>query len=413
MKKTLILFISLFLLAACDGGNAVADAVPTQSMPPTFTPGPISCTVVLQDLIKAEIPITEIKPGEWTRGAEDAYVTIIQYADFQMEFYAALAATFVQLQTEFPEDIRIIFRHYPLYGPVETPWYDKTFLAVQAAEAAGMQGKFWEMHDLLYSTQSDWTTLPPESFPLWAADQAIRLGLDGDLFIENMLDENAAQFAFDNWKYGLEVGLPYDHALIVINGAVYTGPMGYDSLKTIIQLTLLERLQFNECPPQVIDPDKQYLATLHTAKGDILIELFPQAAPFTVNNFVFLTENGWYDNTSFHRVIEGLIAQGGDPTGTGVGTPGYFFGLEVNAGLRFNRPGLLAMANAGADANGSQFFITMDAYPAWDGGYTIFGEVLDGMDVVASLTVRETGSGTTPLDGDILYSITIEERETP
>ena len=119
------------------------------------------------------------------------------------------------------------------------------------------------------------------------------------------------------------------------------------------------------------------------------LRLFPQAAPLAVNSFIFLAHQGFYDGTTFHRVIEDFVAQGGDPTGTGGGEPGYRFTDEVDNGLIFDRPGLLAMANAGSNTNGSQFFITYQPLEALNGRHTIFGELIDGEDVLRSLTLRD------------------------
>jgi peptidyl-prolyl cis-trans isomerase B (cyclophilin B) len=137
-----------------------------------------------------------------------------------------------------------------------------------------------------------------------------------------------------------------------------------------------------DAPPEMtINTDRIYLATLRTVKGDIKIELFADRAPIAVNNFVFLAEAGFYDNTTFHRVITGFMAQGGDPTGTGAGGPGYAFEDEIVHGLVFDQAGLIAMANSGPDTNGSQFFFTYAPTPWLNGFHTIFGKVVEGMDV--------------------------------
>lgn len=163
---------------------------------------------------------------------------------------------------------------------------------------------------------------------------------------------------------------------------------------------------FPAYPEMAIDLTTAYQAIISTEKGDIKVQLFAEQAPLTVNNFVYLANQGFYDNTTFHRVISGFMAQGGDPTSTGAGGPGYQFADETNNGLIFDRPGLLAMANAGANTNGSQFFITYDI-PEWlNGNHTIFGELLEGQEVLNSLTVREPGSD---LPADVILKIEIIE----
>ena len=166
--------------------------------------------------------------------------------------------------------------------------------------------------------------------------------------------------------------------------------------------------QYPAPPPMIIDPNIQYFATVKLAKGgQFVIQLFADKAPLTVNNFVFLAREGFYNGTTFHRVIEGFMAQGGDPTGSGAGGPGYQFADEPND-LVFDRPGLVAMANAGPDTNGSQFFITYAPTPWLNGKHTIFGEVVEGMDVVEGLT-RRNPDNNPAFEGDAIESITITE----
>lgn len=175
-------------------------------------------------------------------------------------------------------------------------------------------------------------------------------------------------------------------------------------------LISLEEAARWEAPPAMdIDPDKyDYQAILKTEKGDIVVDLFEDESPLTVNNFVFLAREGYYDDTMFHRVLEGFMAQGGDPTGTGQGGPGYVFQDETDNDLTFDRPGLLAMANSGANTNGSQFFITYVATDWLNGKHTIFGEVVEGMDVAESLTLRDPNENPT-FNGDTLLTVEIVE----
>ncbi len=166
--------------------------------------------------------------------------------------------------------------------------------------------------------------------------------------------------------------------------------------------------QYSAEPPMTIDVSKQYFATFKMAKGgEFVVQLFPDKAPKTVNNFVFLARNGFYDGTTFHRVLDGFMAQGGDPTGTGSGGPGYQFEDEISD-LTFDKPGLLAMANAGPNTNGSQFFITYVPTPHLNGLHTIFGEVIEGMDVVEGITRRDPNQSP-DFPGDAIEIITITE----
>ena len=168
--------------------------------------------------------------------------------------------------------------------------------------------------------------------------------------------------------------------------------------------------QWSSPPPMSIDPARTYTATLQTSAGDVAIELLPGDAPQTVNNFVFLARQGFYDGTPFHRTIAGFMIQGGDPTGTGRGGPGYQFEDEFHPELKFDRPYLLAMANAGPGTNGSQFFITVGPTPHLNRKHTIFGEVADAESraVVDAIASTSTGPGDRPLTDVVIQKVEID-----
>lgn len=316
-----------------------------------------------------------------------------------------------QLEKDFPNNIRIVYRNYPLIGTPDKPFHDKAALSTQAAEAAGLQGKFWEMHDLLFNRQTDWATLTVDQFKDWLIAQAKDLGLDVKKFTSDLTSPQMVKVAQDAWDNGQKIGLPGTPFLIV-NGRIWPNnvPMDYANLSAVIKLTELEKKQFTYCPPMAIDMIKQYTATVKTTKGDIVIELYADKAPLAVNSFIFLARNGWFNGVTFHRVIPGFVAQAGDPSGTGYGGPGYAFKNEIAPGLKFDREGVVGMASAGPDSNGSQFFITLGPVPNLDGSYTIFGQVISGMDVVKSLTPRDTSKTTDLPPGDVITSVTIIEK---
>ncbi len=159
----------------------------------------------------------------------------------------------------------------------------------------------------------------------------------------------------------------------------------------------------------IIDPKKKYTATFKTEAGDFVVELFADKAPKTVNNFVFLARDHFYDGVTFHRVIKGFMAQGGDPTGSGMGGPGYKFADEFHRDLRHNSAGILSMANAGANTNGSQFFITHGPTPHLDNHHAVFGKVIKGMEVVLAIPERDPQRAREP--GTKIDSIEIGESE--
>ena len=156
--------------------------------------------------------------------------------------------------------------------------------------------------------------------------------------------------------------------------------------------------QWSQPPAMTIDPSKTYKATMETDRGDIVLELYPKHAPKTVNNFVFLARQGFYDGIVFHRVINNFMVQGGDPTGSGRGGPGYKFEDETRGNPLKHDTGVISMANAGPNTNGSQFFITHSPQAHLDGRHTVFGKVIEGQDVVDA--VRQ---------GDKMVKVTIEE----
>jgi cyclophilin family peptidyl-prolyl cis-trans isomerase len=162
-----------------------------------------------------------------------------------------------------------------------------------------------------------------------------------------------------------------------------------------------------QAPSGTLDATKHYTATIKTAKGDVVVELHADRAPMTVENFVNLSRSGFYDGTTFHRVIPGFMAQGGDPTGTGRGGPGYQFRDEFHPTLRHDGPGVLSMANAGPGTNGSQFFITYVATPHLDNKHSVFGHVTQGMDVVEGIRPRDPQRDSQP--GDAIQTIEISE----
>ena len=169
---------------------------------------------------------------------------------------------------------------------------------------------------------------------------------------------------------------------------------------------------YSAAPPMTIDPKKKYSATLDTTKGNIVIELYPEYAPQTVNNFVFLAREGYYDGIAFHRVISNFMIQGGDPTGTGGGGPGYTFQDEFSGNPLKHTTGVLSMANAGADTNGSQFFITHSPQPHLDGKHTVFGKVTEGQDVVNEIPqgdVIEINNDTGAVTNPWRMSVTIRQ----
>lgn len=165
--------------------------------------------------------------------------------------------------------------------------------------------------------------------------------------------------------------------------------------------------QWTQSPTMEIDPEKEYTATLHTDQGDMVFQLHAAQAPVTVNNFVFLSRQGFYDDVIFHRVINNFMAQGGDPTGTGTGGPGYRFQDEFHPDLRHDKPGVLSMANAGPGTNGSQFFITHGPTPHLDDKHSVFGQLIEGEEVLMAIPARDPNQSSAP--AATITSVSIQE----
>jgi len=273
-----------------------------------------------------------------------------------------------------------------------------------------LQGKFWEMHDAIFAGQGTWTGMTLDEFETWLNDQARILGLDQAKFTTDLKSDALVQKAAQATENGKKIQIP-GTPFVLINNEVYQGPRDYENLSAIVRSIKLEDRMFKTCPEMTIDPKKQYTATIKTDVGDVVVQLFADKTPMTVNNFVFLAKQGWFDNIIWHRVIPGFVAQSGDPSGSGYGGPGYAFSNEIAADAHFDKAGLIGMANAGPNSNGSQFFITFAPAPDLDGKYTIFGQVIAGMDVLAKLTPRDPNAAGTPMpEGSRILSVTITEK---
>jgi len=350
-------------------------------------------------------PVTE---KDHIHGPADAPITFIEYADFQCPACSGLAIMREFLAERYGDEIRFVYRHLPLISI-----HDKAVITAEAVEAASAQGKFWEMHDLLYERQGEWHSLSEDELETLLVEYAEELSLDADRFAQELADhvyrEKIMADYEDYSQYGQMATPTY-----VINNVFYPTQAfgGFGMIESFINLLTLKDRMYTAPPPQVIDPDKDYVATIRTEHGDIVIELYADQVPVNVNSFVFLAQEGWYDGVTFHRVIPDFVAQAGDPTGSGMGSPGYRCDDEIVPTLTYDEAGVVGMASGGPGTSsiGSQFFITYDALPQLDGNYTIIGRVIEGMDVVESITPRDPSQGAGLPPGDIIETILIEEQ---
>lgn len=383
-KLIYVFLLTALLLAACAPKETEPNGNPDSVLDSERMP----CTTVYEYETTAETDhyqaiIDQLPPlneDDWVRGKPDAPITIFEYADMQCPACVGFAQYTSALLEYFPNSIRVVFRHLPLPSI-----HDKAIRSGLVIEAAGAQGKFWEMHDFLYLNQGEWFSMPDEEFIDWIVGKAAVFELDADQFKKDILDEEKYTWLEDLTKERLELGLNYTPT-VVINGRIFR-----DNNPNIFGLIGIHEFGgFEECPNWVIDPEKSYLAKLDTSAGEIDIKLFADKAPLAVNSFVFLAENGWFEDVYFHRVLPGFVAQAGDPSGLGMIGPGYTFANETDNKLSFDRTGVLGMANSGVDTNGSQFFITLESATDLDGGYTIFGEVTsESISVLDKIALRD------------------------
>jgi cyclophilin family peptidyl-prolyl cis-trans isomerase len=267
----------------------------------------------------------------------------------------------------------------------------------------------------LFETQREWSGLSPADAGDYFADLADQLGLDVAQFSAEIEDGVHTAYVENMFEEAVNLELPGTPSAIVDGfpvGSIPDLPVWQQYIDEQIGIQAMETSQYDAPPEMTIDLDKSYTALVELENGDTFsIELLPQSAPETVNSFVFLANEGWFDGVTFHRVIPGFVAQTGDPSGTGRGSPGYMFDNEIDPELSHDTAGMVAMANSGPDTNGSQWYITLaDNDPTLmglDGSYTIFGRISDGMDNVMDIAPRDPQAATE--DGDRITSITIVE----
>jgi cyclophilin family peptidyl-prolyl cis-trans isomerase len=329
------------------------------------------------------MPIAPISHLDWRRGPDSASATLLVYCDFQSPYCVDFAAVALDLAHDYPEDLRIIYRHYPLLTV-----HDKASLAGQAAESAGQQGNFWEMYSILNRDYEAWIDLDPDSFIPWLLTAAESLEIDHQQFEDDLRSRRFESSMTEAFVHAFNAGIN-GTPFIFLNEDWFRLNPSRSNLEAAVRLEILSEDMYSSAPTMKIDPEAAYLVHMELNIGEIVLQLYPQSAPETVNSFVFLSQNGWFNGNPFHRVVPGIFAQSGDPSGTGLGGPGYFLPDEIDPDLDFDDPGVVAMASTGPNTNGSQFFITLSPLPELDGARTIFGRVVDGLEILLGLDGRD------------------------
>ncbi|MCD4752811.1 MAG: peptidylprolyl isomerase [Anaerolineaceae bacterium] len=415
-----VILILTSVLAACANTETLTPTAAPSEMPlPTVSfeqsenqrpfeeafPGEFSDCILSSEKESAPFPVAPASENEHWQGSAAPKITLIVYLDPQCPYCAALNPVLETLLLEYPNELQIVYRQMPLIMV-----HENALLASQALEAVSMQDDeaFFALQKILYSDQSLWELMTEDDFKNFLILKVEELKLDSALFMESLKDPELQTKILIQLDTALQAGITYS-PFVLIDGSSYGNlPFDLGTMRTIIELTLLKENQFSECPPQLIEEGKGYIATLTTKYGDIIIELFPEVAPLAVNNFIFLSQQGWYDNNPFYRVLPDSFVLTGDPTGSSLGGPGYAFRNETDPSINFSLPGLVAMNNAGApNTNGSQFFITYQPMTELNGKFTIFGQVIQGFDILNLLTQRDPMTDAEMIQPDYLLSVTI------
>ena len=422
-KISPILMLGAILLASCGGAAEATEAAEIDTEVVNEETGTESDTAVEENATEENVsdePYTDADnpcipfsvlsgtfttpyPGlppvseeDYVVGPDDAIMTFIEYSEPQCPYCAQLEPILTTFQAMYPEDVRLIFR----FRPFPESFHDKSYIASQAMVAAGRQGKFTEFKNFLFERQYQdpndaeqaamsegefWGSLDPGDFDAWLEGRVGALGINYAQLYADMYAEDVVAQVKAWGDEATELGFTGTPTLLM-NGYQWTDNRGLDTFTVYLRLLKNQAVEFTECAPTVIDENKSYKATIKTTKGDVVAELYPDKAPMAVNSFVYLAQQGWYNNLSILSSAEFILS--GDPSDTGYGGSGYIFMDEAND-LTFDEPGMLAVYSLlpGYGFNSSIFFINKTALTDQE-ERVVFGKVIEGMDVVESISLR-------------------------
>ena len=374
-------------IGGCAPAVSAPTSVPTVWVPiplnPASTPGTPTASPVPITPLPTLAPIAPITESDWSRGPAGASITLLLYSDFDCPTCAKLSVVLAELQAMHPDDIRLVFRDFPLLTI-----RDKSSLAVQAAASAGEQGRFWEMHDLLFARYEEWSALSPEQFASWLVRNAPAAGVSAASLSNDLQTRRFESYVAEAYNQAVASGIP-GTPFLFFNRDLFLLPPTLENLEANVRLTLLNQRQFTSPPAFALDPAADYLARLRLNLGEVVIDLYEDSAPQAVNSFIFLAQSGWYDGTPAFRLVRGQYVELGDPSGTGFGSPGYAYDLESSPALAFDQPGVVGVASDDPSTCGSRFFVALTALPMYDGARTVLGQVISGLDLFDALLARD------------------------
>lgn len=315
-------------------------------------------------------------------GPRDGPVSIIVYSDFDCELCATYASRLEAVLERHSSEIRYTFRPFPLVQV-----HPRSAQAAAAFLAAPDEETAYLIHDALFARRDEWKELTPTEFESWLLNLAGELGLATDEF-ERRLSAADTGDRVSSWVQEAQAsaipGVPY----VLINQSPYLLGAREENLEATIRLELL---QARGLPPPPAQPhlEMTQFATVELSQGQLTLQLLPDVAPRAVTSFIYLAENKWYDDSVFYRVIPGQWVESGDPTGTGLGDPGYHFDRELSPEMNYDQPGMVGLVNDGPGTNGSRFFITLEPRPDLAGTATLFARVVSGLELLETLPRRE------------------------
>ena len=357
MKKYSLFVVLFSLILTCTA--FAADGEWTAWKPDLSDASEITCTFAEPIMENEEVKaiLGEVTEDDWAIGPEDAVLTVVEYSDFQCPYCGPAGLTILEFQAAHPDDVRYVYRHFPL------TFHEKAPMTAYAADAAGQQDLFFEMEHFLYETQDEWSYISDmDEFETWLREniQATFPEMDYEKWVEDFESEEIRAVVDESFDKVVATNLINGTPTFFAN--FYQTSYDPSVLERYIKLFSMQKNYKTSCPVVAVEEGKEYRAILHTNIGDITINLFAEEAPNLVSSFMqlALAAEGFYDNNLFHNVVDGFIAQTGDPSATGVGLAGYYLADENLNNGGFNTPGAVAMANTGKDQNGSQFFIAQD-----------------------------------------------------